>query len=220
MNEWRIRRPFRVAALVLATLPAAGMARAADAPLIWTPVQTSDTSYAMRMGSYLPTELEASAGAEVSFADRKAGGRIGNPVKFWSSVELPASRRKGRTSAKLDLNLDAATGNRSASLSRSRSFDLSPEISARIEDLYSVNYDRGAAKQVGASATSTVRLTSRSTSTSLVARGTRSSRDQEWQASVGVEQKVSKSLNFSANVDNLAASRPSGTIRAGYSHKW
>jgi len=223
MTERRIRRALCTLALALMTSPTVTLAWAADAPLIWNPVQTSDTSYAMRMGSQLPTDLDASAGAEVSFAGQKAGqalARVRNPVKFWSSVKLPSPRGKDRASAKLDLNFDAATGNRSASLSRSRSFEVSPDLTAQIENLYSVDYDRNAVKQVGARATGTVRLTSHNSSTSLVARGTRSSRDQEWQASVGVEQNVSKGLNLSAGIDNLAASKPSGSLRAGYTHRW
>ncbi|WP_019171921.1 hypothetical protein [Pseudaminobacter salicylatoxidans] len=223
MTERRFRGPICALLLALAAaLPTVTMARATEKPLIWTPMQTSATSYAMRMGSRLPTDLEASAGAELSFAGRQAGRapqRVANPVRFWGSVQLPASRAKTR-SARLDMNLNAVTGNRSVALSRSRSLDLTPDISAQIEDLYSVDYDRGAARHVGARASSTLRLRAHSTSTSLFARGARSSRDQEWQASVGVEQKISGNLNLSAGIDNLTAPSPTGSIRAGYAHRW
>lgn len=220
MTEFKLRNLTSAIWLALAALPVAQAAHASDALLIWTPSQTSDTSYAMRMGSHLPMGLEASAGAEVSFSDSFAtASRASHPVKFWSSMKLPG--KKADSDAQLDVRLNGVSGNRSISLRKSRSLDLTPALAARIEDLYSLDYERDASdRRLGARATKTVRILARGTGTSLYARGSRSNRDQEWQASVGAEQKVTGSVNLSANVDNLVASQRSGTVRASYAQRW
>ncbi|MDH6233617.1 hypothetical protein M2281_004228 [Mesorhizobium soli] len=209
--------------LASAILPIAQAAQASDTPLIWTPSQLSDSSYAMRMGSHLPTELEASAGTEISFTDFQcdfAPARTAHPVKFWSSVRVPSQRKDGGD-AQIEVRLNGLTGRRSVWLSKSRSLDLTPDLAAQIEDLYSLDYDRTASDhRVDARASKTIRVLSKTKGTSLFARGTRSSRDQEWQASVGVEHKVIQGVNLSANIDNLAAQRPSGTLRASYAQRW
>lgn len=223
MTEPKLRNLINAIWLSVFALPVAQAARASDAPLIWTPSQTSDTSYAMRMGSRLPMEFEASAGAEVSFSESFATGtRARHPIKFWSSVKLPSPGKKADTDAQLDVRLNGVSGNRSISVRKSRSLELKPGLAARIEDLYSLNYDRGASdRRLDARATKTVRILSRGTGTSLYARGSRSNRDQEWQASVGVEQKVTGSVNLSADADNLAAPRrSSATVRASYAQRW
>jgi hypothetical protein len=223
MTDSKLRILASAMCLASATLPVAQTAEASDTPLIWTPSQTSDSSYAMRMGSHLPTELEASAGTEIGFTDFQsdlAPARAAYPVKFWSSVRLPSTRKDGGD-AQIEVRLNGLTGRRSVWLSKSRSLDLTPDLAAQIEDLYSLDYDRTASDhRVDARASKTVRTLSKTKGTSLFARGTRSSRDQEWQASVGVEHKVMQGVNLSANIDNLVAPRPSGTLRASYAQRW
>jgi hypothetical protein len=209
--------------LFLAVILSASTANANDRPLIWTPVKNSSESYAMRMGSRLPTDWEASAGTEVSFAgsNLERVTRPNRPVNFWGSVKLPSPRGKAATNtADVSVRLNGLTGSRSVSVSRSRSLTLTPEFAAQLDDFYTLNYDHGGDRRIDMRTTSSVRILSTSTGTSIFARGSRSTRDQEWQASVGVEQKVLTGINLRANIDNLAARHKTGSFGASYAHKW
>lgn len=211
------------AAFIACAMLSAGTARANDKPLIWTPVKNSSDSYAMRMGSRLPTEWEASAGTEVSFAgsNLEKVNRPSNPVNFWGSVKLPLARGKAAPStADVNVRLNGLTGSRSVSVSRSRSLVLTPEFAAQLDDFYTLNYDHGGDRRIDMRTTGSVRILSNSTGTSVFARGSRSTRDQEWQASVGVEQKVLTGINLRANIDNLAARHKTGSFGASYAHRW
>ncbi|MEO9338050.1 hypothetical protein ABFT80_11460 [Mesorhizobium sp. SB112] len=214
--------------IVLTTLFALAFFPVANASdqrgVIWSPSRVSDSAYQMRMGSRLPTRLETSAGTDVGFVgedSRNGGVAPGSRVNFWGSVKLPAAKRKAvSTGAVVNMRMNPASGRRSLSFSNTGKWDITPEWAAEIQDNYSVDFDCCGTDKLNSRTSKSVRISSKTTGTSVVARGSRTGTDSHWHTNVGLEQRISGNLKLRANLNDLASDNGTQTLRAAYSHRW
>src|ERR1041385_1888737 len=83
-----------IACAFMTVMMSAGNGHADDRPLIWSPSKNSDTSYGVRLGLRLPSELQPEAGINLGL-DSDKGAVVNTPVRFWgkvtaSSIQTPA----------------------------------------------------------------------------------------------------------------------------------
>ncbi|MGE7369250.1 hypothetical protein ACQKKX_09310 [Neorhizobium sp. NPDC001467] len=204
-------------AMVLLT---AGNGLADERPLIWTPTKNSDTSYAVKLGFRLPSELQPEAGINLGL-DSQKNDVVNTPVRLWgkitaSSIQTPAYQ----LNRDIRINLDAVTGSSGARVIMSEKRIASEALDVEVNRQYGMRYDGAAANWVG-EASESVRLSRAATGTAVILQAKALDTFRELGAGLAVEQKISERLSLNGSIEQTtAATQPTSNISANYTFKW
>lgn len=198
----------------------AGQGFADDRPLIWTPTKNSNTSYAVKLGLRLPSELEPEAGINLGL-DSQKNAVVNTPVRFWgkvtaSSIQTPAYQLH----RDIRINLDAVTGSSGAKVIMSEKRIASEALDVEVNRQYGMRYDGAAADWIG-EASQSVKVSRAATGTAVILQAKALDTFRELGAGIAVEQKISERLSLNGSIEQTtAATQPTSNISARYTFKW
>ncbi|MEO3384739.1 hypothetical protein [Mesorhizobium sp. CAU 1741] len=193
-------------------------ARADERPLIWELAKVSDSSYAARLGSRLPTPIESRIGAE--FHLRGPDPRsFDDPIALWGSLQLAERSKPGdiRTTS-LDASVEGAEGNRRLALTNSFTFSLS-SFDAELRQELAIDYQPQGDRQPHVQELQSIHFALPRARTEFHATATRRDR-QKWVTTIAVKQPLLDGIELSATLEKPRSKARKGYLRATYSYNW
>ncbi|MBX4911786.1 MULTISPECIES: hypothetical protein [Rhizobium] len=213
---------FRIAIILLATVPSLSVAAKADDLLIWSPAKVSDRSYKATMGFRLPAEWETSAGADVALAATKAGAPLpdSEQAMLWGRITKTSVTPAGQSQQGARVSVDTLRGSGALTLSRSRSWILSDSLDMQSSRSVSVRYDPVDARETSVTASQALKLIHPWTGTSLSAGAGVSNASGDFSSTVAVNQAILPNLNLDASVSNPFSPDEAGSVNLRYRVSW
>lgn len=205
----------------ISLISSAGLAFADERPLIWAPSKSSDTSYAVKLGLRLPSELETEAGIKLGLDASSRGAVVNTPVKVWgrvtaSSIQTPAYQLK----RDIRLNLDAMTGSSLAGVSLSERRIATEKLDVEISRDYGVHYD-GVASTWRGEASQSVKVSRVDSGTAVIVKASALDTFREIGGGISLEQKIGRRLSLNGSIEQTTASDgPTSNLGARYTFKW
>lgn len=215
MRRSLLRAAMAVAFAAVLAPPVAG---AQERPLIWEFRKNSDTFYAARFGSRLPIGAEAGIGAEISVRGPDLAG-LSDPVLLWAMLktqgeELPGAKRTTR----INLRAHGIAGKRTLVVDNALSGQFGM-MDAEFVQHHAFDHEPAGDGKIRIRTTRSIKLSSAHAGTTLIARASRA-HDTQWRTSVGIEQPLSRTVRFSAAVEEPGTESRKGMFRASYNHRW
>lgn len=208
---------------VLAAMLISSTAHADDQrPLIWKPSKDSDTSYSVKLGLRLPTQLESEAGISMGLNTTESGAPIDTPVRFWSNfvaekMKTPASE----ATRGVGVSIDGVSGSAAISMNYYEKEIATSTIDLEKRSHYVMRYNGTTGEWTGLDASQSVRVSVQPTGTTFVGRVSGTEDFSTVGAGIGLEQKLGEYLTISGSLDrNSDAAKPAASINAHYSFTW
>ncbi|WP_434733218.1 hypothetical protein NL154_19425 [Rhizobium sp. YTUHZ044] len=213
---------FRIAIILLATVPSLTVAAKADDLLIWSPAKVSDRSYKATMGFRLPAEWETSAGADLALAATKGGAPLpdSEQAMLWGRISKTSVTPAGQAQQGARVSVDTLRGSGALTLSRSRSWILSDSLDMQSSRSVSVRYDPVDARETSVTASQALKLIHPWTGTSLSAGAGVSNASGDFSSTVAVNQAILPNLNLDASVSNPFFPDEAGSVNLRYRVSW
>ena len=207
-------------AIVAGILPSGALA--ADRPLIWQPAKNSDTSYSVKLGMKLPTELQPEAGFDVGLDTSKEGAVVNTPVKFWSGITAQAIKRPAYQMHRgVGLEVDGNSRSAAVSVNYYEKRIATPVVDVERESSYALRYDSRAQHWSGVDVTQSVKLSRSATGTAFVVRASGGDSFKVVGAGLGLEQKLGEHITLAGSLDRSSdASQPVASVNARYNYRW
>lgn len=210
----------RLSAVLASALLATQIASAAHAderPLIWEVTEASDTAYAARLGSRLPTSNSASIGADL----RLRGPDLAQfrlPVSAWVVASLIEPRKSNDfQSLNIEGRIESGQGNRSLII-RNTLKRKGVLLEAEVNQELAITYRPAEERRRYVRQSQDLALKSPATGTEMRFRAFREN-DQSWQTHIALTQRVRDAIELSATIENPGRA-PSGRIEARYRFQW
>jgi hypothetical protein len=215
-------RILRAVSASFIAIACASQSRAEDRPLIWQPSKISDTSYSVKLGLKLPTELEPEAGFDLGVDASKDGAVVDTPLKFWGSLKAQSIQRPAyEMNRDIDLGLDGNAGSAAITMNYYEKHIATPAIDVERQSSYSVRYDGGTQRWTGVDVAQSVKVSRSASGTAVVVRATGTDSFKRAGAGLGLEQKVGDHMTLTGSLDKESSSTaPIASINASYAFRW
>jgi hypothetical protein len=211
-----------VAAAVIATVLSTAHSYADDKPLIWQPIKTSDTSYSVKLGLKLPTELEPEAGFDMGVDATQGGAVVNTPLKFWSSLKAQSIQRPAyEMNREIGFDVDGNAGDAAITMNYYEKHIATPMIDVERQGSYAVRYDGTSQQWVGVDVTQSVKVSRTASGTAVIVRASGINSFKRAGAGLGLEQKVGDYVTLTGSVDRMSGTGGStASINASYAFEW
>jgi hypothetical protein len=207
-------------AVLTGVFPATALA--ADRPLIWQPAKNSDTSYSVKLGMKLPTQLQPEAGLDVGLDTSKEGAVVKTPVKFWSGFTAKEIQRPAyEMNRGVGLEVDGNARSAAISMNYYEKRIATPIVDVERQSSYALRYDSRAQHWSGVDVTQSVKVSRSATGTAFVMRASGGDSFKVVGAGLGLEQKLGEHITLAGSVDrSSAASQAVASVNASYNFRW
>jgi hypothetical protein len=209
-------------AAVVAALFSGSPSHADDRPLIWQPAKNSDTSYSVKLGLKLPTELEPEAGFDVGVNTSTGGAIVETPLKFWTSLKAGSIQRPAyEMSRDIGLDVDHTAGAAAITMNYYEKHIATSSIDIERQSSYAVRYDTTTQAWAGIDVSQSVRVSSTASGTAVIVRANSSDNFKAAGAGVALEQNFGSRMSVSGAIDQASYSAaPVASVNARYAFKW
>jgi hypothetical protein len=201
---------------------AGNRAQADEKPLIWQPIKNSETSYSVKLGMKLPTELEPQAGFDVGMDTTTGGHVVDTPVTFWSSIKTRDAKRPGYQMRRdLGFSMTAADNSAAITMNAYEKQIATPSLDLEREGAYALRYDGVQQSWTGIDVSQALKLRRSATGTALTASANGVNSFDSISAALGLEQQLGDHITLSGQVGRSFTSADNvATVNASYSYSW